>query len=208
MNYHATYIQKKYPDTNIVWSTHNHNDIGTACENSLRAITHGPATQIECTINGVGERAWNASLEQLALQIHLYGKQMGLYHTLNIQYLQELSDLISDKMLIRQANWPITGDNAARHTSWWHVNALLKNPSVYQPFDPKIVGKPWISLLFGPSSWWNHAREIITKAGYDCSKEISASVAQYLKDLYADRYKGISDEEVVAWYLLFLRKWV
>lgn len=204
MRTHAARISELYPHKEIFRSTHNHNDIWTAVENSLYAVTQWPATQIECTMNGVGERAGNASLEQLAIQIYLYGQQMGITHGLHMEYLQELSDLIAEKMLPRQPHRPVTWVNAARHTSWGHVNALLKDPSVYQPFDPKIVWKPGISLLFWLSSWGNHVKEIVEWAWYRCDKEKAAPCAQYLKDTYADRYKWISDEEVVAWFLAFV----
>lgn len=204
MQKHATAIAEKYPDKNIIRSVHNHNDLGYALTNSLNGIIDGPATQIECTMNGVGERAGNCSLEQVAMHIHIYGKEQWVYTHLSLEYLQEASDFIAQRMLPRQTHRPITWDNAARHTSWWHVNALLENPTVYQPFDPCIVWKSWISLVFGPSSWGNHAQHIVQEAWRNCPDQHKATFAQYIKTRYQERYKWLSDKEVVAWFVAYM----
>ena len=103
-------------------------------------------------------------------------------------------------MLPRQPHGPVTGDNAAKHSSGGHTNAILKNPLAYQPFNPKDIGKE-VSFLFGPMSGSNHAKSIIEQFGYVCSDEEKSEVAQYIKDYYHQRRKGITDEELLISYL-------
>ncbi len=201
---HASLIKEKYPEKEIIRSVHNHNDMWCAVENSILGIRDGPATQIECTMNGVGERAWNCSLEQVVMIINQYGELLWITTDINLEHLQEASDFIGERMLPRQPHRPITWDNAAKHTAWSHINAILKHPTIYQPFDPKIVWKEWISMVFWPSSWWNHAMKIVTDAGYEFPKEQRAEFAQYVKDTNKERYKWVTDEELVAAFLKFV----
>ena len=200
MKIHRQLMSDKYDNINITWSVHCHNDLGKAVDNSTNGVVDGGARQIECAINGVGERAGNCSLQEVVTQIFLYWKEIGLFTDINMEHLQEISDFIAKKMLPLQPNSPITGKNAARHTSWWHANALIKNPTVYQPFNPKNVGKKGIELVFGPSSGGNHAKEIIEKFGYVCGNHEKSAIAQYIKEYYKGRYKGVTDQEVVDAY--------
>ncbi len=106
-------------------------------------------------------------------------------------------------MLTRQPHWPITGDNAARHSSGGHTNAILKNPMAYQPFDPKQVGKD-INFVFGPLSGSNHVKDILEKHGFNCSHEEKTIIAQAIKDQFSHRRKGITDEEVIEGFKNYL----
>lgn len=200
MKVHKKLMSDKYDNINITWSVHCHNDLGKAVDNSTNGVVNGWARQIECAVNGVGERAGNCSLQEIVTQIFLYGKEVGLFTDINMEHLQDISDFIAKKMLPLQPNSPVTGRNAARHTSWGHANALIKNPTVYQPFDPKNVGKKGIELVFGPSSWGNHAKEIIEKYGYVCGNHEKSAIAQYIKKYYKGRYKWVTDAEVVDAY--------
>jgi 2-isopropylmalate synthase len=105
-------------------------------------------------------------------------------------------------MLPRQPHWPVTGKNAARHSSGGHTNAILKNPLAYQPFDPATVGQK-VSLIFGPLSGGNHARSIIEDHGYVCTNAEKGKVAQFIKDMYSERRKGVTDEELMDAYFQF-----
>ena len=116
--------------------------------------------------------------------------------------IQKISDFVAEHMLKRQPHWPISGLNAARHTSGGHTNAVLKNPLVYQPFDPKETGNQ-IHLLFGPSSGGNHAKAIIEKFGFTCDHQEKSSIAQFIKNYFQDRYKGITDEELISAFHLY-----
>ncbi|APJ04299.1 LeuA family protein [Silvanigrella aquatica] len=206
MKNHAAIIAKEYPHKNIIWSTHCHNDFGLALENSMNAIFYGPATQVEGCFNGIGERAGNVSLEQCIMYIKKFGKNfknnLSYFTNMRCEFIQEISDFISTNMLQRQFHWPITGENAARHTSGGHTNAIIKNPLCYQPFDPKEIGNE-ISFQFGPFSGSNHAKEIIEKKGYSCSEQEKTEIAQFIKDFYADRRKGITDSELMNAYFIY-----
>jgi 2-isopropylmalate synthase len=102
-------------------------------------------------------------------------------------------------MLPRQPHSPIVGKNSASHTSGGHINAILKNPLAYQPFDPRDVGSE-ISFVFGPLSGSNHAQQILAKFGYQCTDSEKVAVTQAIKDCYADRRKGITDDELLLAY--------
>jgi 2-isopropylmalate synthase len=201
MQRHADMIQKEFPNHPVIWSTHNHNDFGLALDNSINAVFEGPARQIEGCINGVGERAGNAALEQCVMYIKQFGQKEGrnFYTDINISEFKQTSDFIAEKMLPRQPHSPIVGENATKHTSGGHTNAILNNPLVYQPFDPKEIGGE-IRFVFGPLSGGNHAKQVIEQHGYICENEEKATMAQAIKDYYHDRRKGVTDLEVLAAY--------
>ena len=206
LNKHAAIIAEEFPQSSITWSAHCHNDFGLAVQNSLNAVFEGPARQIEGCINGVGERAGNAALESVIMIIRQFGSAQDSdnpWHTnVRVERLQEICDFISANMLERQPHWPVSGKNAAKHSSGGHTNAILKNPLAYQPFDPREIGKN-ISFLFGPLSGGNHAKSIIEDAGYVCADDEKAAVAQFIKDEYKERRKGITDRELLEGYFLF-----
>lgn len=206
MERHAHIISQEFPNRSITWSTHCHNDFGLALANSLHAVFHGPCRQIEGCFNGIGERAGNASLEQVILAIEHFGKIIDpsapFYTTVKLAEIQRLSDFVAKYMLPRQPHWPVTGDNAARHSSGGHTNAILSNPLAYQPFDPGTIGKE-ISFVFGPLSGGNHAKSIIEQKGYICEDDEKAHIAQFIKDRYATRRKGVTDGEVLNAYFAY-----
>jgi 2-isopropylmalate synthase len=206
MNRHASIIEREFPDKQITWSTHCHNDFGLAVQNSINAVFRGPARQIEGCINGTGERAGNAALEQCIMLIKQFGStidpQKPFYTTVNTSKLQKISDFIGKYMLPRQPHWPVSGENAAKHSSGGHMNAILKNPLAYQPFDPVAVGKT-ISFVFGPMSGGNHAKAIIEDNGYVCTDSEKAEIGQFIKDRYHDRRKGITDTELMDVYFQY-----
>lgn len=201
MTNHAKIIKEEFPDKEIIWSAHCHNDLGLALENSMNAVFDGSATQIEGCINGVGERAGNASLEQCVMFLNLFGKQdeAHFYNDINISGFKEISDFIDTRMLSRQPHYPITGLNSARHTSGGHTNAILNNPLAYQPFHPESVGNE-LSFVFGPLSGGNHAKKIIQENGYICEEYEKAKFAQQIKDIYHERRKGITDDQLIEAY--------
>lgn len=199
MQRHAKIIEHEFPHRQITWSVHCHNDYGLAVQNTVNAVFEGPALQIEGCINGIGERAGNASLEQCVMIIKQFGGDK--FHTgIASERLQEVSNFVSEFMLPRQPHWPVTGDNASRHSSGGHTNAILRNPLAYQPFDPVAVGKK-ISLLFGPLSGGNHAKAIIEEHGFRCDDGEKSDIAQFIKDKYSERRKGITDIELMRAYL-------
>ena len=206
MKEHARIIKNEFPDRGITWSVHCHNDLGLALDNTMAAVFDGPATQLEGCINGIGERAGNVSIEQACMYIKQFGdkKEEGskLWTHIDFSMIQQISDFVAENMLDRQAHWPISGDNAARHTSGGHTNAILKNPLIYQAFDPRVIGKD-IKLAFGPSSGGNHAKAIIEQHGYECHDSEKAAAAQFIKSYYKHRYKGITEDELIHAFLKF-----
>lgn len=215
MNEHAAIIAREFPTSDVTWSVHCHNDFGLAVQNSINGVFQGPARQIEGCINGIGERAGNAALEQCIMIIKHFGSdspriatddtvdRSQQFHTnIATEYLQEISDFVAQCMLPRQPHWPVCGENAVKHSSGGHTNAILKNPLAYQPFDPIEIGRN-ISFLFGPLSGGNHAKAIIEDAGYVCEDSEKAEIAQFIKTRYQERRKGITDDELVRGYFEF-----
>ena len=203
---HSDLVGKHYPDENIIWSMHCHNDFGLALENSMNGIFHGPARQIEGCFNGIGERAGNVALEQCIMYLKQFGQdsEQGIQYVTdtNVGEIQDISDFLSGRMLPRQPHWPVTGENASKHTSGGHTNAILSNPLAYQPFDPEAVGQS-ISFVFGPLSGSNHAKMLIEKNGYICEPEEKAAIAQFIKNFYSERRKGITDSELMTAYIAY-----
>ena len=204
MKRHAEIIAREFPRMEVIWSTHCHNDFGLAVDNSLNAVFSGPARQIEGCINGVGERAGNASLEQCVMIIRHFAEcqangEKPIHCGVRPEYFTQISDFVKHHMLPRQPHLPIIGENATRHSSGGHTNAILKDPAAYQPFDPAEVGGE-ISFSFGPLSGGNHARSIILSKGFTCTDGEKAVIAQFVKDLYRERRKGITDEELLEGY--------
>ncbi|MGD9683156.1 MAG: alpha-isopropylmalate synthase regulatory domain-containing protein [Candidatus Obscuribacterales bacterium] len=200
MKEHARIVKERFPERQITWSVHCHNDFGLAVQNSINAVFDGPARQIEGCINGIGERAGNASLEQCIMIIEQFGGDLRT--GIDLDSIQAISDFVCEHMLPRQPHWPVTGANAARHSSGGHTNAILKNPMAYQPFDPRKIGKE-ISFTFGPLSGGNHARSIIESYGFVCAEDEKAAIAQFIKDRSRERRKGISDEELIGFYFQY-----
>ena len=203
MAQHATMVRDQFPERDVVWSAHCHNDFGLALDNSMNAVFEGPARQIEGCMNGVGERAGNAAIEQCIVYIHEFGARAAPedpFHTqIDMSPIKAASDFIAEKMLPRQPHFPIVGDNAAQHSSGGHINALLKNPRVYQPYDPEQIGNK-VRFAFGPLSGSNYAKTIIEKYGYECGEHEKVEIAQSIKDYYSDRRKGNTEEELIKGY--------
>ena len=206
MKTHAQLMQQQFPERDITWSVHCHNDYGLALDNSMRAVFDGPATQIEGCFNGVGERAGNVALEQCLMYIKNFGDVSGRNEKYRTQaqhhVIREISDFVDKHMLKRQAHWPISGKNAAKHSSGGHTNAILKNTQAYQPFDPSEVGQR-ISFVFGPLSGSNHAQAIIQQNGYVCAPDERHQITQWIKDYCSDRRKGLTDEEFMQAYFSY-----
>ncbi len=205
MNIHADIIKSRFPSREINWSVHCHNDFGLALDNSMRAVFSGPATQVEGCFNGIGERAGNAALEQCIMYIKTFGNSQpneSFQTQCRTRHIRKISDFVSQHMLDRQPHWPISGDNAAKHSSGGHTNAILKNSHVYQPFPPREVGQS-ISFVFGPLSGSNHAQSIIRKHGFVCENHERQTIMQFIKDFHKNRRKGLTDEEFMQAYFAY-----
>ncbi len=205
MNQHANIMKSRFPSKEITWSVHCHNDFGLALDNSMRAVFQGPATQVEGCFNGIGERAGNVALEQCIMYLRTFGSknQTEPYQSqCQTRHISKISDFVNQHMLPRQPHWPISGDNAAKHSSGGHTNAILKNAHVYQPFKPSDVGQS-ISFVFGPLSGSNHAQSIIQKHGYVCDHDERQEIMQSIKDFHSNRRKGLTNEEFMQAYFAY-----
>ena len=177
-----------------VLSTHCHNDLGLATANSIAGVING-ARQVECTINGVGERAGNTSLEEVVMIIKQ--KLGGLYHTdINTKMLRPISDRVSHEMgMPVQANKAIVGDNAFAHSSGIHQDGVIKNRETYEIIDPLDVGVPKSSIILtarsGRAALAFRAKEI----GYNLTKdELDVAYNNFL--ILADAQKEVHDQDL------------
>src|SRR5690606_24000354 len=116
-----------------------HNDLGLATANAISAVVNG-ARQVECTINGIGERAGNTSLEEVVMVIKQH-QRLGVFHDVNTRLLNPVSRLVTEKMgMMVQPNKAIVGSNAFAHSSGIHQDGVIKNRETYESIDPEDVG--------------------------------------------------------------------
>ena len=198
---HKQIIDKLFPGNEVIWSLHNHNDFWEAVENTIEWIVNWVGRKVECTVCWVWERAWNADSLQIAMRMKKFHSNDFDTSHINTKFFREIWDHVSKVMLPTQPHYPITWANAMKHTSWWHVNAILKNPLVYQPYDPAEIW--WeIELIFWSKTWWALAYEIIQRNWWKCSKEESKKVATYVREYITDNdiKKWILDEEFMKIY--------
>src|SRR6476660_9062259 len=189
-------ITKALGDTAIV-SVHCHDDMGLAVANSIAAVQAG-ARQIECTVNGIGERAGNCSLEEVVMAFKTRNDRFPFKTGIQTEHLYSASQLLSSIITFGpQPNKAIVGRNAFAHEAGIHQDGYLKEKTTYEIIDPRTVGVPEGKLVLGKHSGRHALNERAQKAGFDLSK-------QELDDLYhrftavADhRKKGLMDEEIV-----------
>ena len=183
---------------NVTVSTHCHNDLGLATANSLAGVVNG-ARQIECTINGLGERAGNASLEEVVMAMKT---RKDLYHVntqINTPEIYRTSKLTSRLMgLDIQVNKAIVGANAFAHESGIHVDGMLKNRDTYEILTPESVGVPGSKLVLGRHSGKHGFKVHCQELGYEFSDEDQFNDAYDRFMVLADKKKEIFDEDVIA----------
>ncbi len=178
-----------------VVSVHCHNDLGLAVANSLEAVKHG-ARQVECTVNGIGERAGNASLEEIVMAISTRSDIFNLTTGVNSQQIYKTSRLVSELTGFPvQPNKAIVGANAFRHQSGIHQDGVIKMPITYEIIDPKKVGIPASSLVLGKLSGRNAFRERLAELGYSLGEEDLDRTFQAFKEL-ADKKKNVTDRDI------------
>ena len=150
----------------LVWSAHCHNDLGLAVANSLAAIGAG-ARQVECTINGIGERAGNAALEEIAVALACAQDHYERRHGLNLEKIYATSRLLSEITRVAvPPNKAVVGANAFAHEAGIHQDGILKNPLTYQMISPEAVGVPAHRLVLGKHSGRNALRARLAELGY------------------------------------------
>jgi 2-isopropylmalate synthase len=181
-----------------IFSVHCHNDLGLAVANSLAAAGVG-ARQIECTINGLGERAGNAALEEVAMALRTRHDRMGLVTGLKTEMITRASRLVSTITGFQvQPNKAVVGANAFAHESGIHQDGVLKHAETYEIMTPESVGLHRSSLVMGKHSGRAAFRAKLKELGYDELGENAVNDAfGRFKDL-ADRKKDVYDEDIVA----------
>ena len=181
-----------------VLSTHCHNDLGLAVANSLAGVMAG-ARQIECTINGIGERAGNAALEEVVMAIRTRNDLMPYETGINTTLLSKASKLVSNVTGFPvQYNKAIVGKNAFAHESGIHQDGMLKNRNTYEIMTPESVGVKQTSLVMGKHSGRHAFKDKLISLGYaDLTDDVIENAFGKFKIL-ADKKKHIYDEDIIA----------
>jgi 2-isopropylmalate synthase len=177
-----------------VVSVHCHNDLGLAVANSLEAIRRG-ARQVECTINGIGERAGNASLEEIVMALKTRNDFFHLTTNIDTTQIYKTSRLVSELTgFIVQPNKAIIGANAFRHQSGIHQDGVIKKAITYEIMDPRSVGIPSSSLVLGKLSGRHAFKERLAELGYILDEESLKHAFQAFKEL-ADKKREVTDRD-------------
>ncbi len=178
-----------------VVSVHCHDDLGLAVANSLEALKRG-ARQVEGTINGIGERAGNASLEEIVMAIKTRQAFFNLTTNINTTQIYKTSRLVSELTGFPvQPNKAIVGANAFRHSSGLHIDGVIKRPITFEIMDPKTVGIPSSSLVLGKTSGRHAFQERLAELGYSLSGENFTRAFAAFKDL-ADKKRDVTDKDI------------
>lgn len=192
------YLKDTVPDIERVQlSAHCHNDLGMATANTLAAIQNG-ADQIEGTINGIGERAGNTAIEEIALALETRNEFFGAKTSLVLSEISRTSRLVSKLTgMVVPGNKAIVGANAFAHESGIHQDGMLKEKTTYEIMTPETIGLKESKLVLGKHSGRHAFRDKLSDLGYDVSEEeLNVAFARF-KDL-ADKKKEVSDEDILA----------
>ncbi|MFC1592541.1 2-isopropylmalate synthase [Candidatus Omnitrophota bacterium] len=189
-------IFQNVPNINqAVVSVHCHNDLGLAVANSLESVKRG-ARQVECTINGIGERAGNASLEESVMALRTRGDFFNLTTNIDTTQIYKASRLVSELTgFLVQPNKAIVGANAFRHESGIHQDGVIKMPITYEIMDPRTVGIPASSLVLGKLSGRHAFKERLAELGYTLGEGDFNRAFLAFKEL-ADKKKEITDRDI------------
>ncbi len=177
-----------------ILSCHCHNDLGLATANSIAGVVNG-ARQIECTINGIGERAGNTSLEEVVMIMRQH-PDLNLDTNINSKLLYDTSQMVSEKMgMIVQPNKAIVGSNAFAHSSGIHQDGVIKNRETYEIMDPHDVGVNESSIVLTARSGRAALAYRAKNVGYELTKtQLDVVYENFLK--FADRKKEIVDSDI------------
>jgi 2-isopropylmalate synthase len=194
----VTMLKNRVPDADkVIFSTHCHNDLGLAVANSLAGVLAG-ARQVECTINGIGERAGNAALEEIVMALKVRKDIMPFATAIDTTMLTKASKLVSNVTGFPvQYNKAIVGKNAFSHESGIHQDGMLKNVETYEIMRPEDVGVKSTSLVLGKLSGRHAFRDKLEDMGYRLADEAFEDAFRRFKDL-ADKKKHVFDEDLVA----------
>ena len=180
-----------------ILSVHCHDDLGLAVANSIAAVEAG-ARQIECTINGIGERAGNCSLEEAVMVMKTRGDVIPYETAIVTEQLYSASQMLASMITFGpQPNKAIVGENAFAHEAGIHQDGYLKEKSTYEIFDPKIVGVPEGKLILGKHSGRHALAKRCEDLGFSLTRDDIDRVYQRFTAL-ADRKKGLRNEEIAG----------
>ena len=193
-----TMLRERVPGAEkVIFSTHNHNDLGLAVANSLAAIKAG-VRQVECTINGIGERAGNASLEEAVMAIRTRNDAVPFKNRIDTTKILRASKMLSTITGFDvQPNKAIVCRNAFAHEAGIHQDGVLKNASTYEIMTPESIGWAKNSLVLGKHSGRAAFRDRLDQLGYKVGQNQLNDAFRRFKDL-ADRKKVVFDEDIVA----------
>lgn len=189
------YLINNVPNVDkAILSCHCHNDLGLATANSIAGVIAG-ARQIECTINGLGERAGNTSLEEVVMIIKQH-KELNFYTDVNSRLLNPMSQLVAETMRMPvQCNKAIVGSNAFSHSSGIHQDGFLKNAQTYEIIEPSEVGADGSKIVLTARSGRSALAHRLRKLGYEFNRdEVDALYQSFLK--VADTKKEVNDEDL------------
>jgi 2-isopropylmalate synthase len=186
------------PDSDkVIWSTHCHNDLGLAVANSLAGVSAG-ARQVECTINGLGERAGNAALEEVVMALRVRNDTLPFNTRMDATKLATASKMVSRITGFPvQYNKAIVGKNAFAHESGIHQDGMLKNAETYEIMKPEDVGVSKTSLVMGKHSGRHAFRDKLASMGYELDDDELVDAFKRFKAL-ADRKKHVFDDDIAA----------
>lgn len=181
----------------VIWSAHCHNDLGLAVANSISAVANG-ARQIECAINGLGERAGNAALEEVVMAMKVREDTLPFSTTVNPAYLSRASAMVSRITGFPvQYNKAIVGKNAFAHESGIHQDGMLKNAETYEIMKPEDVGVAKTSLVMGKHSGRHAFRDKLESMGYFLEGDALNDAFKRFKTL-ADKKKHVFDDDIAV----------
>ena len=190
-------IEKVPGADEVIFATHCHNDLGMATANSLAAV-EGGARQIECTINGLGERAGNTALEEVVMALKVRSDIMPFYTNINTSKIMNISRRVASVSGFPvQFNKAIVGKNAFAHESGIHQDGMLKNSETFEIMRPEDVGLSATNLVLGKHSGRAALRSKLQELGYNLADNQLKDVFVRFKEL-ADRKKEVYDEDLIA----------
>lgn len=194
----VSYVRAHTPGIDkAIISVHCHDDLGLAVANSLAAVTAG-ATQVECTINGLGERAGNAALEEIVMTLKTRQDHFGVSLDVDTKNIYRTSRLVSTLTGIPvQPNKAVVGDNAFAHESGIHQDGVLKERTTYEIMSPESIGLAQSRLVLGKHSGRHAFREKLEALGYSLNQEeVEKAFARFIE--LADKKKQVSDRDIEA----------
>jgi 2-isopropylmalate synthase len=184
-------------DRNVIISVHCHNDLGLAVANSLAAVEAG-ARQVECTVNGIGERAGNASLEEIVMACAVRGDKIAFVNGINTTELYPTSRLLTSMISFGvQPNKAIVGRNAFAHEAGIHQHGVLSNPLCYEIMTPESVGVPKNDIVLGKHSGRHALSSRYEELGFSLDPEEIADVYTRFVQL-ADKKKNIYEQDLIG----------